>query len=173
MQYETGYCSNDDLRKITAFARANNLRPRMSCVLLKEGIHDLDGIIKYLNFYEDLGMDNVIFRELMDFDHKNMSNLEKMNYCDANKVRLNDIWKEIDKDERFSPIRQLLGYYYYVEVYKYRSIDMVSESANLVKLYEQKEVAKDVVFEMVFHPNGNLNGSWVDNEDILLEYKGK
>lgn len=173
MQYETGYCSNDDLRKITAFARANNLRPRMSCVLLKEGIHDLDGIIKYLNFYENLGMDNVIFRELMDFDHKIMSNLEKMNYCDANKVRLNDIWKEIDKDERFSPIRQLLGYYYYVEVYKYRSIDMVSESANLVKLYEQKEVAKDVVFEMVFHPNGNLNGSWVDNEDILLEYNGK
>ena len=145
----------------------------MSCVLLKEGIHDLDGIIKYLNFYENLGMDNVIFRELMDFDHKNMSNLEKMTYCDANKVRLNDIWKEIDKDERFSPIRQLLGYYYYVEVYKYRSIDMVSESANLVKLYEQKEVAKDVVFEMVFHPNGNLNGSWVDNEDILLEYNGK
>lgn len=118
-------------------------------------------------------MDNVIFRELMDFDHKNMSNLEKMTYCDANKVRLNDIWKEIDKDERFSPIRQLLGYYYYVEVYKYRSIDMVSESANLVKLYEQKEVAKDVVFEMVFHPNGNLNGSWVDNEDILLGYNEK
>ena len=50
---------------------------------------------------------------------------------------------------------------------------MVSESANLVKLYEQKEVAKDVVFEMVFHPNGNLNSSWVDNEDILLEYNGK
>lgn len=48
--------------------------------------------------------------------------------------------------------------------------DMVSESANLVKLYEQKQIANDVVFEMIFHPNGNLNGSWVDNEDILLAY---
>ena len=47
---------------------------------------------------------------------------------------------------------------------------MVSESANLVKLYEQKEHAKDTVFEMVFHPNGNLNGSWDDKEDILLKY---
>jgi hypothetical protein len=23
---------------------------------------------------------------------------------------------------------------------------------------------------MVFHPNGNLNGSWDDKEDILLAY---
>lgn len=80
------------------------------------------------------------------------------------------IWKCIDKDNRFTPIKQLLGYYYYVEVYKYQGIDMVSESANLVKLYEQKQIANDVVFEMIFHPNGNLNGSWVDNEDILLAY---
>ena len=58
----------------------------------------------------------------------------------------------------------------YVEVYKYQNIDMVSESANLVKLYEQKQIANDVVFEMIFHPNGNLNGSWVDDEDILLAY---
>lgn len=85
-------------------------------------------------------------------------------------VYLNDIWKCIDKDNRFTPVKQLLGYYYYVEVYKYQGIDMVSESANLVKLYEQKQIANDVVFEMIFHPNGNLNGSWVDNEDILLAY---
>lgn len=85
-------------------------------------------------------------------------------------IYLNDIWKCIDKDNRFTPIKQLLGYYYYVEVYKYQNIDMVSESANLVKLYEQKQIANDVVFEMIFHPNGNLNGSWVDDEDILLAY---
>lgn len=29
---------------------------------------------------------------------------------------------------------------------------------------------KNIIFEMIFHPNGNLNGSWVDNEDILLAY---
>lgn len=57
-----------------------------------------------------------------------------------------------------------------MDVPKYQGIDMVSESANLVKLYEQKQIANDVVFEMIFHPNGNLNGSWVDNEDILLAY---
>lgn len=109
-------------------------------------------------------------RETMDYDERAMRNHDKMAYLKENKVYLNDIWKCIDKDNRFTPIKQLLGYYYYVEVYKYQNIDMVSESANLVKLYEQKQIANDVVFEMIFHPNGNLNGSWVDDEDILLAY---
>ena len=47
---------------------------------------------------------------------------------------------------------------------------MASEGANLVKIYDEKEKHKDIVYEMVFHPNGNVNGSWVDNEDILLKY---
>lgn len=170
MQYENGYCSNDDIYRIAIFAKANNLRPRMSCLLLKEGINNMDGIIRYLDYYNSLCIDNVIFRETMDYDERAMRNHDKMAYLKENKVYLNDIWKCIDKDNRFTPIKQLLGYYYYVEVYKYQNIDMVSESANLVKLYEQKQIANDVVFEMIFHPNGNLNGSWVDDEDILLAY---
>lgn len=133
-------------------------------------INDMDGIIRYLDYYNSLCIDNVIFRETMDYDERAMRNHDKMAYLKENKVYLNDIWKCIDKDNRFTPVKQLLGYYYYVEVYKYQNIDMVSESANLVKLYEQKQIANDVVFEMIFHPNGNLNGSWVDDEDILLAY---
>lgn len=36
---------------------------------------------------------------------------------------------------------------------------------------EEKSKSPETVFEMVFHPNGNLNGGWVDNEDILLGYE--
>jgi len=170
MRYENGYCSNEDLERIATISLANNLRPRMSCLLLKDGISTLEEMIKYMDFYQNLGIDNIIFRELMDFDKDKMINEEKVNYNIDNKIKLNDIWKNVDKDTRFTPIRNLIGYYYYVEVYKYRNIDMVSESANLVKLYDEKEKFKDIVYEMVLHPNGNLNGSWVDNEDILLKY---
>lgn len=169
MCYENGYCSNDMLRTIIAFSQANNLRPRMSCLLLKDGISTVDEMINYMNYYQSMGIDNVIFRELMDYDGNTMINKEKVDYCTRNKVKLNDIWATIDSDKRFTPIRNLLGYYYYVEVYKYQNIDMCSEGANLVKLYDEKEKHEDVVYEMVFHPNGNLNGSWVDNEDVLLK----
>ena len=148
MHYKKGYCSNEDLSYIIGYAMAHNLRPRLSCLLLKDGIHDVDGMAKYIEFYEKLGIDNIIFRELMDYDEQSMCNIEKMAYNKRNKVRLNDVWKEVDKDKRFVPYRNLLGYYYYVE----------------------KNSHKDLVYEMVFHPNGNLNGSWVDKEDILLKY---
>lgn len=169
MRYENGYCSNEMLETIISYSRANHLRPRMSCLLLQSGISSLDDMIKYMEFYQSIGLDNVIFRELMDYDKGAMSNPEKMQYCMDNKVKLNDIWRLVDEDKRFTPIRNLLGYYYYVEVYKYQNIDMCSEGANLVKLYNEKEKHKDIVYEMVFHPNGNLNGSWVDSEDILLK----
>lgn len=170
MNYISGYCSNDMLKTIFTISKANNLRPRMSCVLLRDGISNLDEMIKYMEFYQNLGLDNVIFRELMDFDIKTMTNKKKVKYCSSNKIRLNNIWNAISNDDRFKPIRSLIGYYYHVEIFKYQNIDMCSERANLVKLYTEKEKNKDIVYEMVFHPNGNLNGSWVDNEDVLIGY---
>lgn len=175
MQYDagTGYCSNEMLSRIAAYSMANNLRPRMSCVLLKNGVASLEDMIKYMEFYQDLGMDNVIFRELMDYDQESMGNAPKIAFNRENKIKLMDVWSQLDGDTRFTPIRNLMGYYYYVEVYRYQNVDMCSEGANLVKLYNEKAKHPDVVYEMVFHPNGNLNGSWVDSEDVLQRYPGK
>lgn len=171
MRFEPNcYCSNEDLAKIIPYSLENGLRPRMSCLLLKEGVSNIEDIINYLEFYRKLGVDNVIFRELMDFDKSNMINIEKTSYCNENKIRLNDIWQDFDKEEALVPYKNILGYYYYVEIYKYKNVICVSESADLNKLYAEKEKHKDIVYEMVFHPNGNLNGSWVDDEDILFKY---
>lgn len=170
MQYKKGYCSNKDLEKIIPYALSKGLRPRLSCLLLKDGIHDIDGMAKYIDFYEKMGIDNVIFRELMDYDEKTMCNIKKMDYNVRNKVRLNDVWKQVDKDNRFVPYKNLLGYYYYVEIYKYNNVVVCSESADLKVQTDEKKSNKDIVYEMVFHPNGNLCGSWVDDEDILLAY---
>ena len=170
MRYENGYCSNEMIETIATISLANGLRPRMSCVLLKNGINTIEEMVKYMEYYQSVGIDNIIFRELMDFDKTKMINQEKMQYNFENKIYLNDIWKKIDADKRFTPIRNLLGYYYYVEVYKFQKVDMCSEGANLVKLYDEKEKHKNIVYEMILHPNGNLNGSWVDNEDVLNPY---
>lgn len=173
MRYKKGYCSNEDLSKIIPYAISKGLRPRLSCLLLKDGIHNVEGMAKYIEFYEKMGIDNVIFRELMDYDEKTMCNKEKMQYNEKNKVRLNDVWKDVDKDPRFIPYKNLLGYYYYVEMYNFNNVVVCSESADLKVQTNEKSNNQDIVYEMVFHPNGNLNGSWVDNEDILLEYKVK
>lgn len=171
MHYQCGeYCSNEDLAKIIPYALSKNVRPRLSSLLLADGIHDLNGIVEYIEFYKNLGIDNIIFRELMDYDEVTMINKEKVEYCKRNKVRLNDVWQEVDKDSRFVPVKNILGYYYYVEIYNYKGVDVCSESADLRVQKNEKDKNSDIVYEMVFHPNGNLNGSWVEDEDILLKY---
>ena len=171
MHYSKGYCSNEDLEKIIPYALSKGLRPRLSCLLLKDGIHTIDDIANYISFYEKYGIDNVIFRELMDYDEKTMSNIEKMLYCKCNKIRLNDVWPKLEKDKRFKKYKNLLGYYYYVEMYYYNDVVVCSESADLKVQSKEKGEHENIVYEMVIHPNGNLCGSWVDNEDILMEYK--
>lgn len=172
MSFESKYdnLTTEKLRNIIKYARENNLRPRMSCLLLKDGVGSIEAVKDYLTFANDVECDNVIFRETMDFDENNIINNVKKNYCNKNKIRLNDLWKEIDKDDCFKPVLQNLGYYYYVEVYDYKGICTVTESADLKQLDKEKSKHEDIVYEMIFHPNGNLNGSWVDNEDILLKY---
>ena len=53
------------LAEIVARTARAGTRPRLSCVLLRDGVADLDGVLGYLSFAESLGVDNVVFRQLM------------------------------------------------------------------------------------------------------------
>lgn len=166
---EKEYCTMDMLRDILSITNTSSLEHRISCLLLKESVCSVDEIKKFIDFYGSLGANNFIFRELMDYD-KTAVNIEKMKYCDDNKIKLNDIWHDFKKYPDFVPYLNILGYYYYVEIYKYLGMTVASESANLNQQYVEKEKHPDVVYEMVFHNNGNLCGSWIDSEEVLDKY---
>jgi molybdenum cofactor biosynthesis enzyme MoaA len=171
MRYKNkDYVDNQIISNILKDIKPTQLQPRMSCALLKEGISTVSDMIEYMKYYKSIGADTIIFRELMNFDEYKMVNEEKKNYCNANKIYLDDIWVEVDNDVRFVPIKNLLGYYYYVEVYQFEDIVMVTESADLKRLYSTKAQYPEITFELVFHPSGILSASWVDNEDILLDF---
>jgi len=163
------YCDMGMLREALSGIKNTTLHHRLSCLLLKESVNSKYEIKKYIDFYNKLGANNFIFRQLMDYD-KSAKNTEKMDYCNANKVDLNDIWSEFDHDIEFIPYLNLLGYYYYVELYKYHDLMIASESANLNQQYAEKSRNADVIYEMAFHNNGNLCGSWIDTEDVLDIY---
>ena len=173
MRYEkdTEYSSMEDLKKILDIANKSPLKHRISCLLLKESVNSVEEIKKYVDEYIKVGANNFIFRELMDYDHKAV-NKEKIEYCDSNKIKLNDIWEDFEKYPELKPYLNILGYYYYVEIYKYKGCTIASESADLNQQYVEKEKNKDTVYEMVFHTNGNLCGGWIDNEEILDKYEG-
>ncbi len=167
--------SGEYIKFITNIANPAGLRVRLSCVLLNEGIGTVPEMKKYMNWAEGLGVDNVVFRELMRYDNEHIIKGRIFNFCERNRVTLQSIWEQIDADPEFVLENQVLGYYYYVEVYRYHGIDMVSESADLkqINIEKSKPSDKPIVYEMVFHPNGCLNGSWKEDEDILLNYANR
>ena len=57
-----------------------------------------------------------------------------------------------------------------MEIYKYKGATVASESANMVQQGIEVGKHQDQVYEMVYHPNGNLCASWVDSERILDRY---
>lgn len=142
-------------------------RVRLSCVLLKEGISDLQGILAYLEFAQRLGVDNVIFRQLMKTDEKTHQLNQVVEYSTNERVLLEPLLDEISGDARFQFQRQIVGYYYYVEVWKYRGIDVVFEEADLAQLEAVKAAAPDVIHELIYHPNGKLASTWQPWDGVL------
>ena len=47
---------------------------------------------------------------------------------------------------------------------------IASESADLNQQYAEKERTSDIVYEMVFHNNGNPCGGWIDTEEVRSSY---
>ena len=171
MQINGGF-PNSDLEFIISKARRHNVRPRLSCMLLREHIHTISDVLAYLDWAESMGADNVVFRQIMSFNEASVMRGSIPEYCLKNTVDLNPLWEQIEKDTRFTIINQVLGYYYYVEVYRYRNIDVVFEAADLKQIDAEKrrsffKLGSPVVYEMVFHPNGNLCGSWREGKEVL------
>lgn len=118
---------------------------------------NFNGIKKMV--YKNLGINNFIFRELMGYEKESV-----------NKIKLIDIKNELNCSNGFNKIKDILGYYYCVEIYKYKNCIIVTESADLKLQNEEIQRNKDIIYEMVFHTNGNLTNTWVPEEGILLNY---
>ncbi|MCP5047080.1 MAG: hypothetical protein GY940_07895 [bacterium] len=167
--------TNNQLKEVIRVAGTNGIRPRLSCILLKGEIDSLEKMVRYMEWAESIGVDNVVFRQLMKCDPKKVKPGPTADFTREHMVSLTPLWEQIDFDPRFSFVKQVLGYYYYVEIYRFRGIDMVTETADLgqIALQKQKGIRQThgtpIIYEMVFHPNGNLCGSWREWEDVILK----
>lgn len=164
------------LEEIIQEAKIRGIKTRLSCALLKNGISSIDDIMKYTEWGLKLGVDNVIFRQLMQFDDTKVKPGRIPNYCKEEEMDLMPIWDYFDTNKDFELYHQVLGYYYYVEVRKYKGMNVVSESADLRIINSQLDKFKEkfnkrTAFEMVYHPNGNLCAGWNEHEQVMSEMK--
>jgi molybdenum cofactor biosynthesis enzyme MoaA len=163
-----GGLSPPQLREVVEQARAGGTRVRLSCVLVRDAIDSLDGIRRYLDFAAALGVDNVIFRQLMKTDPQSHARNHVVRFSDSRRVMLEPLLDAISADPAFVFGKQIVGYYYFVEVWRYGGLDVVFEEADLAQLEATKRTAPGLVHELVFHPNGALASTWQPWDGVLI-----
>jgi molybdenum cofactor biosynthesis enzyme MoaA len=155
------------MREVVRRARAGGTRVRLSCVLLRGAIEDLPGVLAYLDFARSLGVDNVIFRQLMLVDRETVLPGPVTRFSDARRAPLEPLLERISADGRFELARQIVGYYYYVEVHRFGDVDVVFEEADLARLEREKRANPGRIHELVFHPDGVLASTWQPWDGVL------
>jgi molybdenum cofactor biosynthesis enzyme MoaA len=150
-----------------ARARGGGTRVRLSCVLVRGAIDDLPGVLSYLDFARSLGVDNVIFRQLMKVEPSAVLPGPVTRFSDARRAPLEPLLDRISSDGRFELVRQIVGYYYYVEVHRHAGLDVVFEEADLGELEREKARHPGRVHELVFHPHGMLASTWQPWDGLL------
>src|SRR5262249_19368256 len=109
----------------------------------------------------------LIFRQLMRTDPETHAPNAVVRYSDARRVLLEPLLDELSADGRFRFVRQILGYYYYVEVWRLGETSVVFEEADLAQLEATKRLLPDAVHELVFHPDGRLASTWQPWDGVL------
>ncbi|MGD0524497.1 MAG: radical SAM protein [Polyangiaceae bacterium] len=158
----------DAMRTIVRAARAGGTRVRLSCVLVDGAIASLEDLLRYVDFARSIGVDQVIFRQLMKTDPRTVSPNFVVRFSERKRVALEPLLDRVSEDARFAFVKQIVGYYYYVEVWRTDGVDVVFEEADLARLEDVKRAEPDVVHELVFHPDGKLASTWQPWDGVLL-----
>jgi cyclic pyranopterin phosphate synthase len=166
MGYLEGLCPLG-LREVVTRAKRGGTRVRLSCVLLRDGVQSFGQLLEYLAFARELGADNVIFRQLMHLDARAVRRNHVVAYSERKRVDMLPLLEQVGRDPRFQFKRQVMGYYYYVEVWRYRDMDVVFEGADLAQLDATRRHANGVLHELVFHPDARLTSTWQPWDGVL------
>jgi len=155
--------TNGQLSQIASFCDEHNMRARMGCTLQKSSVNNLPEMLKYQRYYEDLGIDTVIFRELVPID----SNKKGFERYQKEFVDIFKIVKNIELSPEFVYLYTLDGLYYSVKHFQYKD--------KLVKCYKEKNTASpDIVRDLIFYADGRLvDTNWNDVSKVLLSYGGR
>jgi molybdenum cofactor biosynthesis enzyme MoaA len=155
------------LGEIVTRARGGGTRVRLSCVLVAGAVDEMDEIIAYLDFAASVGVGNVIFRQLMKTDPETVAPNFVTRFSERRRVDMSPLLAAISAHPEFTFMRQVMGYYYYVEVWRYRGIDVLFEGADLARLERTKETMPGVIQELIFHPNAGLASTWQPWDGVL------
>lgn len=132
--------SNKDIEKLATFFKLNDAEMRISCNIIQNYIDNIDKIMKFVDFYMNINVDTVMFRELIHPESIKMQDI---------------INSKVLENKGFSYLETLHGAVYDVDVYKKESVC----GGIIAKHYRTLEnIDKNVIYSFSFKNGKLMNG---------------
>jgi uncharacterized Fe-S cluster-containing radical SAM superfamily protein len=150
---------------------AHRMHLKLSCILTQSGICDVASMEKYLQWVADLGVKEVVFREMSRLNGTYQSNTFS-EWIEKNRVPIDPLLSEVapllsQSRTGWQYLYSTFGYYYYNEHFRWNDrVEVIFETSSYEAL--QATTASGVVQKLVFHSNGNLTGDWDPNAKIVM-----
>lgn len=156
------------LRSIMNEIGSSGCRARLSIVLLKDGINNCEELKKYLDWAIELGIDDVLVRELAGYDAQSILGGRTEAYTTAQRVSLDSVLQQVEKDASFAFISQKSGRSHYRENYRYQ--DSIDVGFAVYRLFTREESLRDqaTIKWFVLQPTGSLKTGWEDWDQEII-----
>jgi hypothetical protein len=147
------------------------LHVRLVCVVQRGGVDTLEGVRRYLDWACDLGVSDVVFRELSRLGDCYQPN-PTFTKIEQTRVPIERLLQEVWPDATatapgFSLIGGKQGYYYWNLRLRYRdAMDVTFETSDYAVMKRCHQ--SNETFKLVFHGNGALCGDWDPAKDVLI-----
>lgn len=140
---------------------------KMVCVLQRQGIATAEDILRYLEFAQQTGVCEVVFRELAMFDDA-VDQCMTSKYIVENRVELKEILEQLDP-AIFRELHIVEGYYYFSFQYKYQDMHVSFEMSDYEEMIRKHY--GDELHKLILYPNGMLCKDWNMKGEIPLYEK--
>jgi hypothetical protein len=153
--------TEDDLRWIAGF-RSPSFAPRLSCVLSSEGVHDVTGIIEYIEFGYRLGFRNFIFRSCSQIPDQFQKDTEYSNYNNVEYMPIEPLIVQLRQHDFIETYAQHKSDSH-VHVFRYRDDTTVDIDES-----SEEEDPDPKIRRVNVMPDGVTYTSWIDPTRYLF-----
>ncbi|MDB5389696.1 MAG: hypothetical protein JWM11_5342 [Planctomycetaceae bacterium] len=144
---------------------------RLVCVLQSSGIANAQDVYSYLAWAKELGVRDVVFRELSRLGVEYQPN-QTLRVVERDRVvletLLNELWRTGTPPAGLVPYAVTAGYYFWnLRLRGENGMDVTFETSDYHEMKQHH--ASDVVYKLIYHANGNLCGDWDPEKQVLLD----
>lgn len=148
----------------------SSIKLRINCNLIKGHIDNVNNLKKFINHVKNIGINEISFSELSHMDNDYITKKKIIDFCNKNRVSINNLITQIKKDKKFKLISEDIKEDYKSKIFNFIYKDTKIQIRTVNTSLKEKELFshRNKIYSLKFHPNAILSASWNPCKKIVL-----